>query len=568
MAKQIDFLKPTATQIRHQIRNIVDSYNHDWDLLAELAQNAVDAITLGQPIRGQMISEIDAPEKRILFRDNGCGISPSDLPDLLAPFSTGKLGDESLIGQKGVGISFVIFSSSYFEIETHHPEGSCRASISGAWAWIDAQTDELPKLSFESIDPENSFGTKITLKLPSESRNDFFEFSYDQLAMILRTRTALGDVRTIWRQDANKSVSLTLKNLNGETRSEHIDCSYFLPTSKLSASKYISLRDFQEWNTGDRTDAEKRRKLRDKVIFLDGQKEAAGRRIRYWSCFVPKRKAWDIISVNSHLIDGDILNLNPVDRIETYGDAEYLFSGGMYTSTRGMPTGIRSELRAKGSAGYLPNFFIILDDPQLSFDIGRKSIPGRQLGMLRDLASDVFRDFVNGIKKYLSGEPEVDPDRWDRTAVFNEIREMANLESKVSSFLKRPSSQEATVAAIFFEMVGSGVIERITPYVAGYKNKYDLYAKYKNSDVVVEFKYALSALFRDFDDEIKLFDEIDIVVVWEITEQDYEVTKSRGVGLHKYEDGLIGEHDPLFQYHLSLGIVRPIRVICLKEMIL
>ena len=297
MAKQIDFLKPTATQIRHQIRNIVDSYNHDWDLLAELAQNAVDAITLGQPIRGQMILEIDAPEKRILFRDNGCGISPSDLPDLLAPFSTGKLGDESLIGQKGVGISFVIFSSSYFEIETHHPEGSCRASISGAWAWIDAQTDELPKLSFESIDPENSFGTKITLKLPSESRNDFFEFSYDQLAMILRTRTALGDVRTIWRQDANKSVSLTLKNLNGETRSEHIDCSYFLPTSKLSASKYISLRDFQEWNTGDRTDAEKRRKLRDKVIFLDGQKEAAGRRIRYWSCFVPKRKAWDIISV-------------------------------------------------------------------------------------------------------------------------------------------------------------------------------------------------------------------------------------------------------------------------------
>ena len=523
---------------------------------------------MGEPIRGQITLEIDASDKRVTFWDNGCGIAPGELPHLLAPFSTGKLGSESLIGQKGVGISFVIFSSSHFEIETHHSEGSCRATISGAWAWVDARTDDLPKLSLRSIQPESTSGTKITLTLPSESRNDFFEYSYDQLAMILRTRTALGDVRTIWGQDPNKSVSLTLKNLNGETRSEHIDCSYFLPTSKLSASKYISLRDFQEWNTGDRTDAEKRRKLRDKVIFLDGQKEAAGRKIRYWSCFVPKRKAWDIISVNSHLIDGDILDLNPVDRIEQYGDVEYLFSGGMYTSTRGMPTGIRSELRAKGSAGYLPNFFIILDDPQLSFDIGRKSIPGRQLGMLRDLASDVFRDFINGIKKYLSGEPEVDLDRWDRTAVFNEIREMANLEAKATHFLKRPSSQEATVAAIFFELMGSGVVDNITPYVAGYKNKYDLYAKYRNSDVVVEFKFALSSLFRDFDDEIKLFDEIDIVVVWEITEQDYEVTKSRGVGLHKYEEGLVGEHDPLFQYHLSLGIVSPIRVICLKEIIL
>ena len=567
MVRQIDFLKPSATQIRHQIRNIVDSYNHDWDLLAELAQNSVDAITLQKPIRGQISLVIDACDKRIVFEDNGCGISPTELPDLLAPFSTGKLGNESLIGQKGVGISFVIFSSSRFEIETHHPEGSCRASISGAWAWIDAQTNELPKLSIEQIETKDSFGTKVTLSLPSESHHDFFEYSYDQLAMILRTRTAMGDVGTIWGQDPDKSVSLTFKDPNGETHSEHIDCSYFLPTSKLSASKYISLRDFQEWNTGDRTDAEKRRKLRDKVIFLDGQKEAAGRRIRYWSCFVPKRKAWDIISVNSNLIDRSILDLSPVDRIESYGDAEYLFSGGMYTSTRGMPTGIRSELRAKGSAGYLPNFFIILDDPQLSFDIGRKSIPGRQLGMLRDLASDVFRDFINSIKKYLSGEPEVDPDGWDRSAVFNEIREMADLESAKTKFLKRPSSQEATVAAMFFEMMGSGVIESIRPYVAGYKNKYDLYAKYRNSDVVIEFKYALSALFRDFDDETKLFDEIDVVVVWEITEQDYEITKSRGVSLHKYEEGLTSEYNPLFQYYLSLGVVRPIKVICLNELL-
>ena len=368
-------------------------------------------------------------------------------------------------------------------------------------------------------------------------------------------------------KSADKRISLTFTNLNGETHSKDMDCSYLLPISELSKSQYISLRDFQEWNTGDRSDAEKRSKLKDKLIFLDGQREQGGRRIRYWSCFVPRRKAWDTVSVSANLIDREILTLNPIDRTDKYSDADYLFSGGMYTSTRGMPTGIRSELRAKGSAGYLPNFFIILDDPQLSFDIGRKSIPGRQLGMLRDIASEVFRDFINGIKKYLSGEPDAEPTGWERASIFNEIRDLPNLESKKTKFIKRPSSQEATVAAIFFELIGSGVIENFSPYISGYKNKYDLYAKYLNSDVVVEFKYALSALFRDFDDEAKLFDEIDIIVVWEITERDHEVINSRGLYLEKNERGLTGEENSVFHYTLSLVNVRPIRVICLKEIV-
>ena len=46
MTKEIDFLQPGVSQIRHQIREILQSYNHDWDVIAELAQNSVDAISL------------------------------------------------------------------------------------------------------------------------------------------------------------------------------------------------------------------------------------------------------------------------------------------------------------------------------------------------------------------------------------------------------------------------------------------------------------------------------------------------------------------------------------------
>lgn len=569
MSEQVDFLSPSTSQIRHQIRNILDSYNHDWDLIAELAQNAVDAISLRAPVKGHIRLEINAPERKITLEDNGCGISPSQLPLLLAPFSSDKFRDPRLIGNKGVGVSFVIFSSAFFEIETHHAEGSSKASIEGAWAWLESQNDDRPRLKVERIESSDETGTRVSIVLPQdqEPQHEFFTLSFEQLQMVIRTKTAIGDTRTIWGEQPDKDVLLRVVDLGGGRKDTQFDCSYFLPTSKLKSSQFTSLREFQEWNTGDRTDAQKRAKLRDKLIYLDGRKEKAGRQIQYWACFVPKRKAWDSISVNSKLIEKDILDLNPQDRIERYGDAEYLFSGGMYTSTRGMPTGIRSDMRPKGSAGYLPNFFVIVDDPQLSFDIGRKSIPGRQLGMLRDVSGDVFRDFINSIKKYVSGEPDPDPGGWDRTAMFNEIREMPDLSTNKTNFLRRPSSQEATIAAIFFELIGRGDLGDFQPYISGYRNKYDLYSKYKNSDVVLEFKYELSSLFSDFDNEIKLFDEVDIVVVWDIVERDYDVVHSRGFELQKIDQGLSEDVDPIFHFELALGPTNPIRVICLKELI-
>ena len=566
MTEQVDFLTPSAAQIRHQIRNIIESYNHDWDLIAELAQNSVDAIRMRRPSKGHMALTIDAPNRRIIFSDNGCGIDPNELPGLLAPFSSDKIENAALIGQKGVGISFVIFSSAAFDIETHHENGSSRAAITGAWAWIESQTDQLPTLQIENVSHVERYGTTVCITLPEESDYQFFNLSLNQLEFVLRTRTAIGDTETIWGAQASNTIELTFVDLNGKQQVREVEGKYFLPIEKLARKQFTSLRDFQDWNTGDKTDSQKRRKLRDKLIFLDGTREGAGRRIRFWACFVPKRRAWDTLSVGAGLIEERILELNPIARLEEYGDAEYLFSAGMYTSTRGMPTGIRSEIPPKGSAGYLPNFFILLDDPQLRFDIGRKSIPGRQHGMLKEIASNIFRDFVNGIKKYMGGEPEFQ-DAWDRTAIFNEIRELPELTTKQTLFSRRPSGQEATIVAMFFELLGRGKIDGFSPYLSGYKSKYDLYSKYHQSDVVVEFKYALSSLFRDFDDEAKLFDEIDIVVVWEITESDYEVVSSRGLSLEEVESGLSTTKESIFHYDLSLWSTKPIRIICIKDLI-
>ena len=41
---KIDFLQQTTRQVKKSIKDIDDSYNNEWDVLAELCQNSVDAI--------------------------------------------------------------------------------------------------------------------------------------------------------------------------------------------------------------------------------------------------------------------------------------------------------------------------------------------------------------------------------------------------------------------------------------------------------------------------------------------------------------------------------------------
>ena len=52
------------------------------------------------------------------MKDNGVGISKDDLPYLLRPFSSDKEISTETIGEKGVGLTFALFSCNLFEIET------------------------------------------------------------------------------------------------------------------------------------------------------------------------------------------------------------------------------------------------------------------------------------------------------------------------------------------------------------------------------------------------------------------------------------------------------------------
>lgn len=495
---KIDFLRPDTEQIRHQIRGILDSYSHEWDLLAELTQNAIDAIRASDVEKGRIELTFDASTKRILLSDNGIGVDPTQVQKLLRPFGTDKTGKANQIGEKGVGLKFVIFSSSHFSLTTGGSQGSCSAVIDGAAAWVESSGSESLALDLDDMaDPKQS-GTTIEVVL-SSSEHPLFDYSFAELQFLLRTKTAIGDTSFIWDEPLKCDVVFTYLDKAGLKSSVAFDCKYLLPTEPLKGVDTEGLDEFDTWlKGGDRSDQEKRRKLLNKIVWTQGKKIQGGREIRYWSCFVPRREYWNKLSSAAGVtIDSED------QEIATYGHLGVSFSGGFQTATKGMPTGIAIELKPRGSAGYVPNFFILIDDPSLKFDIGRKSVHGRQQGLLREIAYQNFREYINNVRKYLGGDIDTEIGDWDRDETFAEVEGLPNLESSNSRFLKRPNAQEATVAAMFFEQLGKGAFEDIKPLISGYKERYDLYAKWKNRRIVIEFKYDLDGLFKDFNEEKK-----------------------------------------------------------------
>ncbi len=563
MPKVENFLQHGVKQVRKGIKDIIESYNNDWDILAELCQNAVDAIKLTDRSDGFIKIIVNSQNKEISITDNGIGIKPERLPELLAPFHTDKEDDENLIGEKGVGLTFVLFSCNDFYIKSGSSHGVAEGNVKDALLWSDRSTSEQLPLDYNILKEEFE-GTYVHIKKVYD--NPIFDLNFEQIKFLLRTRTALGNTNSIWRKEKPIEISLTVIDQDGNTQSEQLPYKYWLPIEGLE-SHSISLSDFNEYIKKDRTDQDKRKKLKDKIVFDIGEiSHNGGRNIKYFACFVPKRKTWFDISKNFGIITEE--NSENPDFFEKF---HYLtFQSGIFTSVKGMPTGISIEHPPTGAASSWPQVFILFEDRQIKFDIGRKSIHGMQAKIYRNHSRTIFSK-LQRLSKYISGELIIETE-WDKDDIFAEIDSLIDLNINDIKFQKVPKDQEASVAALFYECIGNGKIKNIQPLISGYRNRYDLYAKWGNKKVVIEFKSKLSGILKDFSDEVKLFNEIDCIVCWNIDENDKQQFSEKGIDIQEIsESSLPGIKPRVFPnatHELLLsGFTSPIYAIDMKRVI-
>ena len=266
--EKIPFLQPTVNSIRKSIKGIDDSYNNFWDILAELIQNSVDAINKKYEKRGKIDIEINSLQKSIKIRDDGVGIEKEKIPILLSPFSTDKENDLGSIGEKGVGLKFVIFQSNDFKMKTStlNSQEISEVNIPGAKMWKEGDSTENFCLELESR-TENFQGTEIVIK--GVENDKLFDLNFNSLKFIIRTKTAIGNVLSIFEENNDIRVYLKYTDRSGRINQEELPYKYWLPTENIKKSDKCDLDDFKAWlNESDRSDSEKRNKLKNKIIVI------------------------------------------------------------------------------------------------------------------------------------------------------------------------------------------------------------------------------------------------------------------------------------------------------------
>ncbi|MBH1979966.1 sensor histidine kinase [Candidatus Saccharibacteria bacterium] len=565
----LDFLQPDLSSIKHSIRDIDDSYSHEWDLMAELCQNAVDAVNMSPQNDGGLIRiEVDAQRRMIVVADNGIGIKSDELPKLLRPFSTNKQNDSTSIGEKGVGLTFVIFSGNNFEIRTSQTGGDGTVGIiKDAYTWKKSTGNDVLRLDLENVN-EVEKGTSITISDVQEC--PLFDLTFEQLKYVLRTKTSLGSTEPIWGDERNIALELKFTDINGAVHIEqNLPFRYALPYENLPSNSTIDFDEFIRYaSDAGRTDYDKRTKLRDKIIFKKGEfLHNNSRKIKFVAVFVPQRRTWNTLAASYSLVDTE--GLEDIAWLDKYGYV--LPSSGIYTSVKGMPTGITVDHPATGNAGYWENMFILFEDSNLRFDIGRKSLQGTQSAMIKRFSREVFNEISNSIVKYVAGDASL-PSSLDREEILAEINTLPPISYSNTTFTKSPKDQEASVAAIFYECMGNGTISDIAPLTSAYKDRYDLVAKWGRKTVFIEFKSRLRNITKDFNDAQKMFDEMDCIVCWDVSENDAQELQNRlAIEIEPVVANPLSREVNIFPHathRLKLnGFTKPVFVVDLKQLL-
>lgn len=530
----VDFFQSGVEILKTLIKGVEDSYNHDWDIISELTQNAVDAIRSKKDStdENKIFLSIDAYNKRIHIKDNGIGVPAETVKYLLQPFSTSKQNTFDNVGEKGVGLSFVIFKTQKFIFKTGQGDTVTTVLVEQARSWKENNNDDVLEMDIktEKLDGQFFEGTEITL----EGLEDLpiFNLTFEQLEYILRTKTSLGNTKVLWQDDIDIDITFEFISPQQKNKKTKIPFRYYLIEEDFSnKNEIVDLDAFKEkYSNAATTDREKHNALYGKILsYKKTFEHEPGKEIRAYAYAVPF-KLWEDLSLHKKLISEE--NLKDEKWLSKYYYT--MLRPGIYTAVKGMPTGVTITPPNTGQSGYWRNIFILFEYDYLSFDIGRKSIHGKQAELLRKYAKEIFYE-ITKYSRYNNSEKVLIKSNWERDPIFLEFNGKEEITSLKTKYKYVPES-EAQIAGMFHELVGSKDIEGFEFVTSGYTYPYDLYCVFNNVNIVVDFKVKPSDILLDLKKTRKVLSEIDCLVCWEVCREDKKKFKKAGIAIEEIKD--------------------------------
>lgn len=162
MAEQIR-IDEFFSNANHQliIRDVFAMYHHQWDVIGESVQNAVDSVLKQAeeaPENYEPTIEMtyNARTREIVVKDNGTGVSSEEVKRVVAPHVSLKSPLEANRGEFGVGLTFVAFSSNNFKLESVCGAKKASIKINNGYNWaMDDNGKEKIEILFDLTDAPN-----------------------------------------------------------------------------------------------------------------------------------------------------------------------------------------------------------------------------------------------------------------------------------------------------------------------------------------------------------------------------------------------------------------------------
>lgn len=543
-----EFGKSDESQ-RQLIRNIVDSYHHEWDVLAELCQNAVDAIREKNPAKGEVQVRFDRKNHSIEVTDTGSGMSREKAERALAPNVTFKKGHPKLIGEKGLGLTFCAFRTGNIAIETSTGDGFVHMIVfEGGRDWLEDAKTPKPILVANTRSQACGSFTKVS----AQDVVADFGLEGPRLRHVLLTKTALGSTFQLWPELEKKEppieIQLSVVEDDGTERTENLAHCYWHPADHLLHKKSLKevrelaqnnkMRDFKGWGLTDKRE-----------VALAGK-------AAYFYTLMLSVPEYDKLAEKNSLLSRYKLRQREAERsgAEVYrsdepGDVE----PGIYLSVRGMPTGIVLPFpTGTTEAGYWNNFYFLVEADWLNFDAGRKVVPGRTQEVLKRACKTIWDEMRTWKTSFVGHEGEDTVDQFAETQKLqtriDKVQGFPNLALGKVPFVKEPQNEQATIA-LFHEILGRGLLKGYQTLDINTAATYDAVVRYSlpasevgaqalqlwrqklNRQTAqsveffplnVEYKYEAADIIEDLEEKTKYLEQIQLLVCWTCDDQRFD----------------------------------------------
>jgi hypothetical protein len=228
------------------------------------------------------------------------------------------------------------------------------------------------------------------------------------------------------------------------------------------------MRDFKGWGLTDK-----------RAVTLSNGKTA------YFYTMMLSVPEYDKLAAEANLLSRFKLRIREAERTGTEvprsdepGDIE----PGIYLSVRGMPTGITLPFpTGTTEAGYWNNFFFLVEAEWLSFDAGRKVVPGRTQEVIKRACKGIWDELRAWKTRFVGNESEDSVDQFAEAQKaqtrLEKVQSFTDLSLGKVPFSKEPQNEQATIA-LFHEILGRGLLRGYQTLDINTASTYDAVVRY------------------------------------------------------------------------------------------